>query len=261
MDWWIKLKQMVRGDSAEPARTGVRSDPRLPSYIVALCSTTSDGAFSINITSLSVTGLKIETPRRLTPQSVLDIRVPIGLNFEDRETQEYVAFKVRTMWTRRGERSGFECGVRYLETDNEKRDRWIKLVMRSYGVSVGDDRRLQTRHTVHLSVVLRHADGKPLEAEVRDISTGGMRVFTADKKLLTGEKVNIEFRRVTPPLLITGHVLHESEQAGHLYGVAFNPLAETQSQGLIDMVTALSREATLAQGDESGEQQVTAPPS
>lgn len=247
MDWWIKLKQMIRGEAAEPPRTAVRTDPRLPSYIVALCSTAHDAAFSINITSLSVTGLKIETPRRIPPQAVLDVRVPVGLNFEDRETQEYVTFKARCVWTKRGERSGYECGVRYLETENEKRDRWIRLVMRSYGMSLGDDRRLQTRHTVHLKVWLRRPDGAVVEADVRDISTGGMRVFVGEKKLNTGEKVGIEFRRVNPPLTVSGQLLHQSEHDGFLYGVAFEPLADAQTQALIDMVTNLSKEATIAE--------------
>lgn len=246
MDWWIKLKQMIRGEAAEPPRTAVRSDPRLPSYIVALCST-QDAAFSINITSLSVTGLKIETPRRIVPQTVLEIRVPVGLNLEDRETQEYVTFKARCVWTKRGERSGYECGIRYLETEDEKRNRWIKLVMRSYGVSLGDDRRLQTRHNVMLNVWMRRPDGAVVEADVRDISTGGMRVFFHEKKLSTGDKVSIEFRRMNPPLTFSGQILHQNEQDGVYYGVAFDPLVDVQTQALIDMVTSLSKEATSAE--------------
>lgn len=255
MDWWIKLKQMVRGSATEPPRTATRTDPRLPSYIVALCSTAHDSAFSINITSLSVTGLKIETPRRLPPQALLEIRVPVGLNFEDRETQEYVTFKARCVWTKRGDRSGYECGVHYLESENEKRDRWLRLVMRSYGMSLGDDRRVQTRHNVHLKVAMRRPNGAVVEAVVRDISTGGMRVFLAEKKLTAGEKVGIEFRSANPPLSIAGQILHEAEQEGFLFGVAFDSLADAQTQALIDMVTSLSKAATAAEAtsDDTGD--------
>lgn len=245
MDWWIKLKQMVSGGAApEAPRAAQRTDPRLPSYIVALCTTDADSAFSINITSLSITGLKIESPRRIAPQALLDIRVPVGLNFEDRNTQEYIAFRVRAVWTKRGQRNTFEAGVRYIEDENEKRDKWLRLVMRSYGMAVGDDRRLQTRHEVKLPCWLRCSDGRVVEVQVRDISTGGMRVDAGDTRLPLRTATGIEFRQTMKPFSIGGQVLHESTDVGNVYGIAFDPLSETQIQDVLDMVSALTREAT-----------------
>lgn len=251
MDWWIKLKEMIRGkDDSSLGRVADRKDPRLPSFIMALCSVSDESAFSVEITSLSVSGMKVNSPRRLRTNSDLHLRVPVGLNFEDRDTNEYISFTARTVWSQRRP-TGFESGVRYLEEENDKRDRWIQLVLQTYGVSLGDDRRRgdMVRYRVTLPVVLKRSDQSEVRAEVRDISLGGLQIALDGTRLQTMERFEIRFPQ--HDLTLNATVLHgRVEGTPSLYGLAFDELDEKTRGALVDMVRALSRQAVAVRAKE-----------
>ena len=255
MDWWIKLKSMIQGNAAEetPNRAPVRAAPRLPSEIMALCSTASDAAFTVTIVSLSVTGLKLESSRRIAPQAIIDIRVPVSLNFENRETIEHIGFKARSVWSNKVAGNKHETGVRYLESENEKRDHWIRLVLRTYGMSTGDDRRVHERHTAALPVTVHRADGTVLQGEVKDISAGGMRLWPSGVSLERSERLRIELQRQEgAPFKVGGTVVHtEGEGDAVFHGIAFDPLDDAQSESLDAIVTRLVRLAS-APADPNG---------
>jgi hypothetical protein len=256
MDWWVKLKEMIIGrDSASSGRASDRSDRRLPSFIMALCSVSDESAFSVEITSLSVGGLKVQAPRRLRTHGNVQLRVPVGLNFEERDTNEYVTFNARVVWTQRRS-GGFESGMRYLEEENPMRDRWIQLVLQTYGVSLGDDRRRgdMTRYSVHLPVALGRSGSDPARGEVRNISLGGVQIAVDGTRLRSGEVVEVSLQPEShPPLQLGATVMHghsDSEGSTYTYGLAFDELSPAQRDTLVAMVSELSRVAVAARAAE-----------
>lgn len=257
VDWWFTLKERIVGRKAgqRQGRESDRKDPRLPSFILALCSVDGKSAFAVEISSLSVSGLKMRSARPLPVDATIDLRVEVGRNFEHRDTTEIIGFKARTVWCRKRARGdGFEAGVRYVEHDHEKRDKWITLVLQTYGMSLGDDRRLRgPRHEVHLPVTMSNGEGVQLEGGVQNLSLGGMLASFGDRSLQPHESVRIEMRPhgIGGRLELNGRVVsvRDSRQDGiYLYGVAFDELDGDQRENMLNAVLRISREAATSAG-------------
>lgn len=261
MDWWIKLKDKIfrLGGSKSGGRDSDRREPRLPSVIVALCSINHAAAFTIEITSLSVSGMKITSPRRMPSDSEMQLRVPVGLNFESRDTQEFINIGVRSVWSRkRSNGPGFEAGVRYLEAANDKRDRWVELVLQTYGMSLSGDRRTaQQRFQVTLPVTLVRHDRSQAKGEVRNISLGGLRVSVSGAKMEMNEQVQVYIiPDGRPPMRLPGRVVHIRNEAGaasRLYGLALDDLDHERHGEFVGIVTELTNQAAaMAAGTYGG---------
>lgn len=252
MDWWHRLKETFR--STQPgsglANFKDRAAPRVHAAIAALCSVEDEAAFVVDIRSLSITGLRLLSPQRIKAESRCVLRVPIGLRLQDRETTEYITFAVATVWSRRRPRSReYEVGVRYDEPCNDKRDRWLRLVMETYGFSMTSERRRGgERHPVHLPVTIRAATGGiGLEGKVTNLSLGGMRVQITDPPPPMDQVVGLEVgplpgMDVLPLPARVINVLREKPTAPCHLGLEFETLTDEQKDRLLRLVYHLTRE-------------------
>jgi len=250
MDWLRQLKDKVlpggRDDNGD-FQSRERRNARLPSTILALCSVRNDTAYSVTISDLGVTGVRIDSPRSIPRGSVVDIRVPVGVNFENRDTQEFVAFEGTSMWSRRRDASTYQVGVRYNEGQNEKRDRWIALVLETYGFSMQESaKRGEIRWAADFPVKATVNGDTVLRGRVMNISMGGMLAVLKGSEPPLDAAVALELGPIvdTPLLHVSGRIVRsrpEHMEDTWLTGIAFDPINEEQRTLLVRCLAMLSR--------------------
>ncbi|MBM3461817.1 MAG: PilZ domain-containing protein [Armatimonadetes bacterium] len=252
MEFFKKIKSALTGEKAQDAggfQTAERRNARLPSTIKALCSTDGAAAFSVTIDDLGLTGVRIESPRRLETDKIVDFRVPVSMNFENRDTQMYVAFKGRVMWTRKGA-GGHEAGIRYEGEPSPLHDQWIAKVLALYGFEVIDDnspRRGELRCKADIPLEVRLSDGQSLRGNVINISMGGLLAVVNGQDLAADLPLDLH---VGAPgdmavLRLKGHVVRtraEHTEGSWLLATAFDEVTDEQRKKLAHLLSLLSRQ-------------------
>lgn len=249
MDWLNKIKDkiMPASQAGNDFQSSERRNPRLPSTILALCSvaTRNDAVFSVTISDLGITGVRIDAPRPIEKGSVVDIRVPVGKNFENRDTQEFVAFRGTSMWSRRAG-SVHQVGIRYTEARNDVRDRWIALVLEAYGFSLLDSAKRGEIRCAADFPVKATLGGARLTGRVMNISMGGMLAVLEGAEPPAESLLQLELGPIgdAPLLELTARVARtrpEHMDDSYLVAMAFDALTEEQRQLLVRCLSLLSK--------------------
>jgi hypothetical protein len=249
VDWWIKLKEKM----APPKRKGrgaSRDGGQAQTALMALCSQRSHVAFPVVITALSVSGLTIDTSHRLGHDAPVELRVPIGLHFEAEKTGEYVAFQTNVIECRKKpEGPGYEAELRYVEESNQKRDKWVSVVLDTYGFELDDERRREggPRRQTNLPLRLFTPDGVMMQGKVRNISMGGMLALLDGPVLPKGQQVQVRLGPVhgNDAIEMSAKVVHSmpQEYPFHVIGAAFETLDDGQRTQLIRCLSTLAKDA------------------
>lgn len=242
MNWWQRLQQVVTKPKPQPNQTPAPSDGevRVPSVVSALCAT-EDTLFRVDISAVGVSSISVESPRPLASGEFV-VRIPIGLNFENRETQEYVEFLGVPLWCRKNAAGKYEAALRYTESSNSKRDRWLRLVLQSHGFVISEAGDVEMTLGALPCKVTPADGGDATPGVVCSVNARGMVTRLSGGAWSAGQRVAIELGNAEEsPVTLDGHVIEtEAGEGGTTVGVQFDSLKPEHFQHIVTCIRAMT---------------------
>jgi len=270
VDWFARLKERIlpaasaaassesplAAESLTPGpkneqRRAARLRPHVP--LQGMCVVSRDRAFTVTITDLALTGMKLESPSPLPLGQSVKLSLPVNLVLTQRKSQEFVKFHVTVQWCHKKARQTlYQAGVRYDEPYNRSRDRWVTLVLETYGFRIGKrGRRQEARWETCLNMAVTGSGQHVRHGEVLNICMGGMLGRIHGDPLAVGERVYVQFGPPAAESLAIGGTVLRSHAIGpetSTVGLSFDPLPTDKRDGLVECLVTLGKGTERAYG-------------